>query len=155
MGSRRLRKNYLSGKVPLPTLKKQDGRKVAPIDIEIVIRDDLKIGMVWWVPHCGTTDPRFPAIGHVFEVQCYGEHLGMRVDPPRAPFKVSLDDAKEGKGHSCPVCGIVWGCYVGIGMPRPQGQSIWGEKIEDGTWSGGTTGQQGGSGSCAAGDDGS
>jgi len=141
MGSRRrLKKAYLSNRTPLLTMTKQEGRKIEPMNIETTIRDDLKVGMAWWVPLCGTVDPKFPIIGHVFEVQCYGEYLGLRMDPPRMPFNVSLKDAKEGKGHPCPVCGITWGIYVGVGYPRPQGQSIWGEESKDGSRAGSTTG---------------
>lgn len=46
----------------------------------------------------------------------------------RLPIKVSIDEARTGEGHKCPVCGITWGSYICSGFPRPQGMTVWGEK---------------------------
>jgi len=84
-----------------------------------VVLDDksLKIHKCWWVPHCGILESGMPHIGHVVLRQLDGVYLDFDLDPPYPPEEVSEEEALNGKGRPCRVCGITYGSYVCDGFP--------------------------------------
>ncbi len=88
-----------------------------PYNKVVLDNKELRSRLGWWVPFCGTIEPGWPLIGHVTFDSYYGEYVGMSLDPPRAPIQVSVEEAKNGPGRPCKVCGIIYGSYICDGLP--------------------------------------
>ena len=78
-------------------------------------RKDMKIRKCWWMNKCSHPYTlRFPSGNSILPKGNY-------------VIEVSEDEARNGKGRKCPICGRLTGSYVCDGFPHAQGSVVFSE----------------------------